>query len=193
MQVFPHKSPSTSAKTNLHLHSSSPNLVAPMSQKVAPPIHSLSTLNVMPTSNVVVSLVPDSQCKVNDNQLTFTTASWNTPKSVTVSAVDDLADEANIHNCFISVTTLDAYTANEYDNVSASFQVEVDDNDDTAPGFTFSPSSLAINEGEKDTFNVKLNSLPTKNVLVRAYSNQPWVCSVTPQRIHPHPRQFHHR
>ena len=140
-------------------------------------------LNVMPTSNVVVSLVPDSQCKLNDNQLTFTTASWNTPKSVTVSAVDDLADEANIHNCFISVTTLDAYTANEYDNVSASFQVEVDDNDDTAPGFTFSPSSLAINEGEKDTFNVKLNSLPTKNVLVRAYSNQPWVCSVTPSEF----------
>ena len=140
-------------------------------------------LNVMPTSNVEVLLSPDAQCTVNDNQLTFTTASWNTPKSITVYAVDDSADEANVHNCWISVTTIDGATANEYDNVGANFQVEVDDNDDTPPGLNLNPSSLAINEGQKDDFLVKLNSLPSSSVLVRARSNQPYICSVSPSEF----------
>ena len=136
-----------------------------------------------PTANVEVLLTPDEQCTVNDNQLTFTTASWSTPKSITVYAVDDLADEADIHNCFISITTIDKYSADEYDDVSAIFQVEVDDNDDTSPGLVFDPTSLAINEGDKDTFNVTLASYPKKDVLIRAYPNQPGVCSVSPSEF----------
>ena len=48
-------------------------------------------LNLQPSENVVITITPGTQVTVNapSNQLTFTTANWNTPQAVLVTAVDD--------------------------------------------------------------------------------------------------------
>lgn len=46
-------------------------------------------LTAAPTANVVVTVTPDSQLQVDQTALTFTPANWNTPQTVTVTAIDD--------------------------------------------------------------------------------------------------------
>ncbi len=46
-------------------------------------------LKTQPTSDVTITLNPDSQITLNQTTFTFTSANWNTPQNVTVTAVDD--------------------------------------------------------------------------------------------------------
>ena len=79
-------------------------------------------LDKAPSGNVKVR-VAESSAEVSlsgqsgDNtDLTFTTANWNTPQTVTVTAVDD-ADPENAESVTLTLTTVDADTVAEYDSV----------------------------------------------------------------------------
>ena len=50
-------------------------------------------LNSQPQLNVTVNIVPNAQVTTNVSALTFTPANWNTPQTVTVTAVDDGVQE----------------------------------------------------------------------------------------------------
>lgn len=52
-------------------------------------------LTSQPTANVTITITPDGQVTVSAATLTFTSANWNTPQSVTVTAVDDSISEGN--------------------------------------------------------------------------------------------------
>src|SRR2546429_3100565 len=55
-------------------------------------------LNTKPTANVTVPVSSSNTAEgtVSDASLTFTTANWNTPQTVTVTGVDDFVDDGNI-------------------------------------------------------------------------------------------------
>jgi glucose/arabinose dehydrogenase len=52
-------------------------------------------LNRQPTANVTINVTPNSQVATNLSTLTFTPGNWNVAQTVTVTGVDDAAQEGN--------------------------------------------------------------------------------------------------
>ncbi|MBW4643463.1 MAG: ExeM/NucH family extracellular endonuclease [Goleter apudmare HA4340-LM2] len=84
-------------------------------------------LNTRPTTDVTVTITPDSQTTTSATTLTFTLANWNIPQTVTVTAVDDVLVEGT-HNSVIThaVSSNDTnYNGINIDSVTAT----ITDND----------------------------------------------------------------
>ncbi|MEG4442456.1 Calx-beta domain-containing protein, partial [Microcoleus sp. AT9_B4] len=122
-------------------------------------------LNSQPTNDVTININPDSQSTSSTNSLTFTSANWNVPQTVTVTAVDDNLVEGN-HTSTIN------YTANSsdvnYDAISITpVTANITDNDTASVNITQSSGSTDITEGGvTDSYTVVLNSQPTSNVTI---------------------------
>ncbi len=122
-------------------------------------------LNTQPTNTVIINPDPDSGVTVNPTSLTFTISNWNTPQTITVSAVDNLIIDGtrskNIDHEALS-------TDNFYDGISInSITVSVEDNE--VPGVTLSQSdgSTSVNEhGGTDIYTISLNTIPAANVTI---------------------------
>jgi hypothetical protein len=67
-------------------------------------------LTSRPASDVTVSLTPGAQVSAKQSQLTFTSADWDVPKTVTISAADDSLVEGG-HTGAVSHTASSADTA----------------------------------------------------------------------------------
>ena len=90
-------------------------------------------LMVEPASDVTVDVAVDAaQLTVTPAQLVFPVATWNTPQSVTVGAVDDAVLEADPHS---SVLTYASDSADPNDALSGSALVEIAENECGAWGF----------------------------------------------------------
>ena len=94
-----------------------------------------------------------------DDALMFTTASWDTAQTVTVTAVDD--DDGDDDE----VALAHAAAGGNYEGVSADFEVVVVDDD---RGFVFSPASLEVAEGAAAavSYSVRLSTEPSETVTV---------------------------
>ena len=90
------------------------------------------TLNIQPTADVTITIVPDGQITVNNNSLTFTTSNWDTAQTITITANDDDIVEDN-HSSTISFSASDG----GYDNAiftvddaeTTNISVNIADND----------------------------------------------------------------
>ena len=133
-------------------------------------------LKTPPTTTVTVTVSSGNTgaATVSGSTLIFTASNWDTEQTVTVEGVDD-GDLANE-----TVTVTNTASGGEYEGVTASVRVTVDDND--KPGITFTPASLTVGEGGGDTYNVKLNTAPTTDVIVAISSSNPDV-TVTPDSL----------
>lgn len=121
-----------------------------------------------PSVDVTVTMSADmSQVSLSTTTLTFTTANWSTPQTVTVDAVDDAVAES-LHNVNISHSS----SGGEYDGVVIN-DVTVNITDDDAAGVTVTPTSgLQTTEaGATDSFTVVLNSEPTSSVTINVSSS----------------------
>ncbi len=115
-------------------------------------------LAAQPTSDVTVNVTRtsgDTDLTVSGGgTLTFTTANWNTPQTVTLSAAED-ADTVNGTAVFAvassGLTSIDV-NATEADNDTQSLIV--------------STTSVSVNEGSTNTFTVRLAAQPTSDVTV---------------------------
>ena len=140
-----------------------------------------------PGNNVVVTVTPDDASEVQLNgssakTLTFTSANWNTAQTVTVTGVDDAVDDGN-QTVALTLAVVDSSSYDPYDSVSnEAFLLTVVD-DDTA-GFTLSGTTAAVSEtGSTDTFNVKLTSEPTGNVVFALSSADTGETTVSPAAL----------
>ena len=92
--------------------------------------------------------------------LEFTTGSWSTPQTVTVTTADDpdAADE--------EATLTHAASGGDYDNVSKTLPVVIDDKD--IPVLVVSREEMALNEGDTtgQAFTVRLPHVPTEDVTI---------------------------
>ena len=117
-------------------------------------------LDTLPTGDVTVAISSNNtDVTVSPSNLTFTTTSWSTEQTVTVSAGQD-ADAAN------DMATLTHNPSGaDYDSVdNADLAVTVTD-DETA-GVTVTPTSLTVTEGGTNTYTVVLDTQPTATVTV---------------------------
>ena len=99
----------------------------------------------------------------SDNELTFTTATWATAQTVTVTGTDDdtaEGDETVTLAHAISSTDDSAYDALADQNVT----VTVEDNDSV--GVMIDPTTLTVAEGASVDYTVKLTSEPAGDVTV---------------------------
>ncbi len=120
-------------------------------------------LGRQPSGSVTVNAVTTTQISVAPMVLTFTTTTWDTPQTITVSALNDQAVEGT-HFATISHSA----TGGSYGGVSIS-SVQVEIHDDDLPGVTLveSGGSTQVTEGgATDTYTLRLNTQPQGTVTV---------------------------
>ena len=119
-------------------------------------------LSVQPTADVTVNITGGGDVTVNPTSLTFTSATWNTAQTVTVTAAqdDDGADDALTVGHAIASSSAAEYIGATLDGLP----VTVDD--DESLGITLSPTTLTVNEGSTADYTVKLSVQPTADVTV---------------------------
>ena len=132
-------------------------------------------LDTQPTGNVTITPSSNNTAAATVSKaMTFTTANWNIPQTVTVTGVAD--DDATNE----SVTITQAVKGADYKEVtSANVTVTVMDDDEI--GLTFSQSAFTVNEPSifaphlfrSFIFTVKLNTQPTGNTIMVATSADP--------------------
>ena len=113
---------------------------------------------------IPLSVTDDSEGTVSSMSLTFTSANWDTPQTVTVTGEDDDIDDGNVGYTVVTgaATSIDTV----YAGMDAS-DVSVTNNDDgDTTGITVSPTSglITTEAGGTDTFSVELDSEPTFDV-----------------------------
>ena len=127
-------------------------------------------LTAQPTANVVVTATPNAQLNLgagagSSTSVTFTPANWNTPQSITVTAVDDhVAEGTHSGTIAHSATSTDAnFNGVTISGVTAS----IVDNDNAGVTIDKLDGSVDVTEGgATDTYTVVLSSQPTANVAV---------------------------
>jgi hypothetical protein len=133
-------------------------------------------LTSQPTATVTITVDPDAQSNIGAGaglpvDLTFTTGNWNSAQTVTVTAVDDLAQEGP-HTSTITHT---AASADSFYNAISISSVTANVTDNDIPGVTIvqSGGSTAVNEAgpTSDTYTINLESLPTADVTITVTPN----------------------
>ncbi len=129
-------------------------------------------LTAAPTADVTIALTTSN---VNEGtpspaSLTFTTLDWNVAQTVTVTGVDDFADDGDVAYTILTgaaVSTDPGYTGLDPADVSVT-----NTDDDTAGVNVIPTAGLATTEsGGTADFTVELNSLPTADVTISVVSN----------------------
>ncbi len=122
------------------------------------------SLSTAPNANVTVSLSKtNDDIRLDKTSLSFNTSNWNQTQTITVNAAED-ADTTNDSDTI----TLTASGGIDAPNVTKS--VSVTDNDDApAPSGTIvlsDTTTLNIDEGGSESFEVSLSAAPNANVRV---------------------------
>ncbi len=133
-----------------------------------------------PSGSVVVDLVSNNTAvaTINISQLTFTTANYNVPQTITVTGVNN--NTVPDASTTISLAVNNALSYDGYDGVTASVSVTVI-NDDLS-GFTVTPLTLTINEGgPAGQFTVVLTAQPLTDVVFDLVNAAPVNTTHVPQ------------
>ena len=130
-------------------------------------------LNTQPTGEVTITPTSGKPAAATvSTAMTFTTANWNTPQTVTVTGVAD-ADATNE-----SVTITQAVKGADYQTViSANVTATVTDKD--TAGVTNSELTITLGEASTGTYTVKLNTQPTGEVTITPTSGKPAAATVS--------------
>ena len=129
-------------------------------------------LNSAPTANVTFNISTSDPLEGtitfpfagNSGTITFTPANWNTPQTITVSGVEDSADDGNMP--FVITVGASVSADPVYSGTFGPFNVNFINADNDSAGVTVNAgSSLLVSEsGTSSSFQVVLNSSPSANV-----------------------------
>lgn len=141
-------------------------------------------LTSQPTASVtiVLSSSDSTEGSVSPASLTFTTSSWSTAKTVTVTGVDDFAIDGSI--AYSILTAAAASSDINYDGKDVP-DVSVTNSDNDVAGFTVAPSSglVTTEAGGTATFAVRLNCEPTADVIMVLSSSDASEGAVSPTSL----------
>lgn len=140
-------------------------------------------LTAQPLSEVVLTVVAsnENEATAAPAQLTFTSANWNTPQTVTVTGEDDFFDDGDQAST-ITISVNAAASHDAFDALPAAM-VSVTTTDNDAAGVTIveSDGSTGVAEdGAEDTFTVVLDARPATDVVVHLDSDDLGEATVTP-------------
>ena len=96
-------------------------------------------LNVQPSGDVTLTLSHGDDVSLDQTTLTFTAANWNTPQTVTVTAVDDSIDEVASEDFSIDLSA----SGGGYDSETAQVTGSVTDDDTATFTATLDKTTLA--------------------------------------------------
>lgn len=150
--------------------------VAPVSGLTTTEAGGTATFTVVldnaPLADVTVSFTSGDTAEgtVDPASLTFTTADWSTPKTVTITGVNDDYDDGDV--AFTVTTGPAASTDAGYAGIDPA-DVAANNQDDDAAGFTVTPiDGLTTTEaGGTDTFTVVLKARPRADVTIALTSD----------------------
>ncbi len=141
-------------------------------------------LKSQPVANVSIDISSSdiTEGTIIPVNLTFTSANWNTPQTVTITGIDDAVADGNQTYYILlaaSVSTDDNYNGIDPDDIT------VVNSDNDSPGVTvFSFEGLTTTEaGGTATFTVVLNSQPTANVTIGITSSDLTEGTVSPANL----------
>ena len=143
-------------------------------------------LNSQPTANVTIGLSSSDTTEgtVAPTSLTFTSANWNAPQTVTITGVDDAIMDGTVG--FTIVTAAATSTDSNYSGMNAA-DVSVSCTDNDTAGITVNPTSLTVTEaagtGHTATFTVVLNTQPTADVTIGLTSSDTTEGTVAPASL----------
>ena len=145
-------------------------------------------LSTEPAEDVTVTIggVPHDDITLDKTTLTFTSGNWDTPQTVTVTAVDDDAVEDPER---VTLPHRTASTGDDYDDVAvvAITTVTVRDNDNPPVQVSFGQAAYSVIEGETVDVSVVLAAAAERAVTVTfSHTNQGDAEGVdysTPQRL----------
>ncbi|MGE0159717.1 MAG: Ig-like domain-containing protein [Gemmatimonadales bacterium] len=124
-----------------------------------------------PSANVTVGITSSDPTEgtVSTGLLTFTTGTWGTPQTVTVTGQNDDVDDGDV--AYTIVTAPATSTDTRYNGVNGS-DVSITNIDNDQAGIVVSPASGPTTEaGGTATFTVALTSEPTANVTIGVSSS----------------------
>ena len=126
---------------------------------------------------------------VSAASLTFTTANWNIPQTVTITGVNDAVDDGDI---VYTIVTAAATSATATTTGSTRADVTVINTDDDTAGITVTPTSgLTTTEGGGTaTFTIVLTSQPTADVTIGLSSSNTAEGTVSPASVTFTPREL---
>jgi hypothetical protein len=134
------------------------------------------SLQSKPKGNVTININNPSPADLSfsSSMITFTPANWNTPQSVTITAIDDtLLEYTETFDIVLTLTSSDP----KYNNLSYNIPVSIDDND--VPGFKLNVSWFNIQEGNTSNVNIRLKTAPTNNVNVSISASPASLCTIS--------------
>lgn len=155
-------------------------------------------LTAQPTSNVtlIVSSTDTTEGTVSPQTLTFTSANWDTPQTITISAPSDAnIDGDQYYNIVVSVD--DANSDDEYDPMSDKI-VSITTVDDGSTGggggggggslqpginIVHTGDGTSVSENTTDTFTISLKSNITSDVVISIVSSNTDEGTVSPTTI----------
>ncbi len=140
-------------------------------------------LTSQPSANVTLGLSSSNTAEgtVSPSSVTFTTANWNIPQTVTVTGVDDAVADGS--QSYTIITAAASSTDASYNGINPT-DVSVTNNDNDVAGITVSPTSLTTNEsGGNKTFTIALNTQPTSNVTINISSDDLTEGTVSPSSV----------
>ena len=109
------------------------------------------------TTTVSISVAGDAQLTIDPTELTFTTSSWNTPQTITVTATHD--DDASDS----TATLTHVAGGSDYVSVTKTVSVTVTD-DDPDVTVSFGAMSYTVAEGDMVSVTVTLSAAPGREV-----------------------------
>eukprot|EP01029_Cantina_marsupialis_P026909 TRINITY_DN737_c0_g1_i3.p1 TRINITY_DN737_c0_g1~~TRINITY_DN737_c0_g1_i3.p1 ORF type:complete len:2244 (+),score=214.02 TRINITY_DN737_c0_g1_i3:8645-15376(+) len=126
-------------------------------------------LDAQPVSNVVLNVVSGDtgEATLDKASLTFTSANWSTPQTVTVTGVDDNLIDGN-QNTTITISINDGSSDDTFDAL-LDMTVDVTTSDDDVAGFTLTESDggTEVSEsGSTDTYTLVLDAQPISDVVL---------------------------
>jgi predicted transcriptional regulator len=141
-------------------------------------------LDAQPASDVVMSVgsADTGEVTVSPASLTFTNSNWETAQTVTVTGIDDSVIDGT-QTTTVTVSVVDASSADAYDSVADS-TVSVTTSDDDTAGFTLSGTSATVTEaGSTATFTAVLDAQPASDVVLSVSSADTGEVTVSPAQL----------
>ena len=122
-------------------------------------------LNTEPAADVVVSVAGASgtDLSLSATELTYTTSSWSTEQTVTVTVTAGEDDDSAADT--VKLTHTAASTDSDYEGATVD-EVTVTITDNDTAGVTVEPTALTVAEGGSGSYAVVLNTEPAADVVV---------------------------
>jgi hypothetical protein len=141
-------------------------------------------LSSQPAANVTIALSSSdsSEGTVAPASVTFTAANWNVVQTVTVTGVDDAADDGDVG--YVIVTPPATSSDPKYSGMNAP-DISLTNTDNDTAGITVNPTTglITTEAGGKATVTVVLNSQPTANVTIALTSSDTTEGTVAPASL----------